>query len=363
MVVITSLWNGTFETALPGLLLLLSSLLFLPGALASGRKLAGGAPEPLLTWRPVWLAFWIFPAVFIVGSLVAQGPAVLSTWLISPFYFLGMLIPQLWLISLGARGLTTLTRGQAWKIWGISLGITPFLILLVELVLGALAVFGVGLLLSNEPGFMADIQRLWSQVQAGMQFSTLELLDFAEKYLVRLDVVLVAGVFAAVVVPLLEELLKPLAVYLLAGRSLSPSAGFVGGMIAGAAFGFFETLGLSTDSQSFASVIGVRLGTSLLHIVTAGLTGYGLGLALQNRQPGALLKNFTFAVLLHGLWNGVTVLAVLGQLPGGTALVNPTIATAISGITIVALIFVSLVILRVINRKLQVPQPQDALPA
>ena len=72
-------------------------------------------------------------------------------------------------------------------------------------------------------------------------------------------ILLVALVAIAGVVPLLEELPKPLAVWVMGGRKITPAEGFVLGAIAGGAFAVQETL-LSALSVAPESWLGVIVG-------------------------------------------------------------------------------------------------------
>jgi hypothetical protein len=94
------------------------------------------------------------------------------------------------------------------------------------------------------------------------------------------------------------------------------------------------------------------MGTGLLHILTAGLTGWALALAWSHRRYLRLVVIFFCAVLLHSIWNGlalVTAASIL-TLPrwiDGLALAN----LAAGGLVLIT--FISLAILLGLNRALR----------
>ena len=90
----------------------------------------------------------------------------------------------------------------------------------------------------------------------------------------------------SLIVPFLEELLKPLALLVVANRNPTPSQGFVGGLICGAAFAFLETSGTlaSGIDSGWVVLVLMRLGTGLLHITASGLVGLGLARAWQAKK-------------------------------------------------------------------------------
>jgi hypothetical protein len=129
------------------------------------------------------------------------------------------------------------------------------------------------------------------------------------------------GLYAVVVlvfcllVPMIEEGFKPLGVWLIAGKKLTPTQGFAAGLLSGATFGLLESLSLmSMVSGSTWLVTAVaRIGTGLLHTLTAGLSGWALAKTLQDQKYIRLALTYTGVVLLHGSWNLFAVLMGIGK--------------------------------------------------
>jgi hypothetical protein len=158
--------------------------------------------------------------------------------------------------------------------------------------------------------------------------------------------------FTAGIVPLIEELFKPVGVWLLAGRRLSPAEGFASGVISGAGFALFENLAFTSTGGEWTASVVLRMGTGLLHILTAGLTGWALALAWSHRRYLRLLVIFFCAVLLHAIWNGlalVTTASIL-NLPGE---IDGQTLASMAAVALISITFIAFAILLGLNRALR----------
>jgi RsiW-degrading membrane proteinase PrsW (M82 family) len=171
-------------------------------------------------------------------------------------------------------------------------------------------------------------------------------------------VVVSAFGFIAVLVPLIEELLKPLAVWLFASTLDSPAQGFLFGALSGAAFALFESLNASADaSTTWAVIIGGRIGTGILHITASAFVGLGIGYAFKEKRYGLLLACYGAAVFAHSLWNASALgLAFTGlsQLTGNAEwlVLSPFLLC-----NLLALGMIFLAVLVASNKKLQNAAP------
>jgi hypothetical protein len=97
-------------------------------------------------------------------------------------------------------------------------------------------------------------------------------------------------------------------------------------MLSGAGYGLFESLSLANGGDGWAFLVIARSGTTLLHIFTAGLVGWGLALAFSKGKYLNLALAYLAAVTLHGLWNGLSILssgsALLGEDAASSSLLN-----------------------------------------
>jgi hypothetical protein len=176
------------------------------------------------------------------------------------------------------------------------------------------------------------------------------------------------GVMAAVitgialVIPMIEELFKPMALWFFIKSHWSPADGFVAGMISGAAFAAIETLTAvaSADAGSLLALVAARTGTSLLHVTTAGLTGWALTSTwLDGKYLRAALA-YLLAVFLHGAWNFMAVAVGIGNITQSVPLQSFEILTSAAPylMAVLAAGFIALLVMMNLHlRKQQVRLP------
>ncbi|NUM46483.1 MAG: PrsW family intramembrane metalloprotease [Anaerolineales bacterium] len=294
-------------------------LLIVPSAWFALLKLANRVPRvPAgLTWDNVRGVIWLMVPVVLAGYGAAITPAI--AWLVlPPLNVLAISIPVVWYLSLGGRGLRSSSPQSAWGVLGAGLVLGPGIILGLELVGAGVAVGVLVLWLAPLPGFMDELQRLIQLLETTVTLDPIMFLPFVEKYLMRQSVLTGGLLFIAGFVPLLEEFFKPIGLWLMNKQTLTPARGFLAGMLSGAAFGLFESLLQGVSGEEWVILALARGGTSLIHIFNSGLVGWGFALAWERRSVWPWLTRYLVAVLIHGLWNGHTVLMALAFTPDQT---------------------------------------------
>ena len=287
-------------------------LLLIPSAYFAFLRLSG-RPRILDQFRiSRWLRpsilILLFPLVLLAGYWVYQN-ADLVWLLLPPLHILAVLLPIWWLVYLGMRGLPTGSPQRAWGVLGSGLVLGPFLILLVEIMVFVFFVVAAAFYLSTRPDFSEEILILVQRLTEVSQTPGL-VLEMVRPYLLQPVVVVGVLIFGAVLVPMIEEFIKPVGVWLLAGAALTPAGGFVAGLLSGAGFALFESLAYTSSAEDWAFAVVVRIGTAVMHIMTAGIVGWALAVAWRQGSYLRLGLAYLAAVLLHGLWNGITILGV-----------------------------------------------------
>ncbi len=135
----------------------------------------------------------------------------------------------------------------------------------------------------------------------------------------------------AVVAPLVEETVKPLAVVLLIGRVRSAAEAFVLGLACGIGFDIVETsLYISSGYHDWLNVALTRTGAGLLHGFGAAMVALGWYYLTHAKESGhrkAFMRAFAcwfYAVFQHAVWNGSVTLVLLPG-PVGQFLQNWTL--------------------------------------
>lgn len=283
--------------------------------------------------HPGWIILAL-PPVMLLGYFAVQMDA--TALLILPvMHVLAAGISVAWLLALGLRGLSTGSPQRAWGIFGMGLVVAPFLSLITELVM----LLGLGVLyLVLNPDLLAIVLELSGSISLDAPGS---LLDDLESYIMQPSTIYIALLFGALIVPLLEELFKPIGVWLLVGRKPSQSQGFAAGLLSGAGYALFENFSLGASAgDDWAIIVVARIGTSLIHIVTAGLTGWALSLAWTEKRYLRLGLSYLIAVSIHALWNGTVILTAASELLGSDVVIPNFLQSISAGAPIVFVVLI-----------------------
>lgn len=334
---------------------LLIGFLLLPSAVFSFARVLGRPLELGKTWQavrplahPKKLVF-LFPFLVLAGYLINRFKIIL--WLLlPPVNLLALSIPVVWFVWLAVRRLLDGSPQRTWGVFSSGLVLGPAIIIVLEIL--ALLVFTV-IFLVAQPDLASSLADLAIQYQTGELVSEPNPALLAE-FTSNPAVLLASLIFLAVLIPLIEEAIKPVGAWLLVGRNLSPRAGFAAGVLSGAGFALLENLQQAVSGEEWIVLIVGRLGTTVLHIFNSGLIGYTLALAWKERRYLRLVGAYLLAVVIHGLWNALTLISVFAGLGDGSLL--PASFAPASGVALVALAVGIFVMLVRMNRKLSAPE-------
>lgn len=250
--------------------------------------------------------FWIFLILYVIVlgigfALQSSGNAVTYTGLSIFLIALAALFPALTLLALGVRRLRFPSWPTSWRRFTVALtsGATSGIgiALLLELVL-SIAVIG-GTQLTNTQNCLSDPT---SSACQNLSFN-------------------VAFIIIAIIGPVVEETVKPLAVVAFIGRVRSASEAFVLGMACGIGFALVETVGyIGLGYQDWLSVALERTGASLLHGFGAGMVALGWYYLFHAKNYRVLrfIGCFAYAIFQHFVWNATAILSLLPGPVGST---------------------------------------------
>ncbi len=290
-----------------------AGLLMIPSTYFSGRRLFGKPPRTSKIWqRSGWLIFSV-PILIYLGYL-SQANSSWGNFILPLIHILTNGAAIFWLLNRVKRKLPGESAQRFWGVFGSGLTFAPLIALIVELLILILLGILWWMLLQNQPAqrqeFLSLINRLQQSSVTPAVF---------ERTISRLlespGVVGTIFIYIAVIIPLVEELIKPIAVWFLLGRNLTPREGFLLGAAAGAGYALFENLTIAADADIWTFVVISRLGTAAIHILTTALVGWGLASARTEKRYLRLLMSLIASVSLHGVWNGLNILTALAEFP------------------------------------------------
>jgi hypothetical protein len=319
LLVFTSLITGVSEDNLSLMLtaagLGTSGALLIPSAgYALMRILGRSSPVHFHTRHAGW---WIvaLPPVVVLGHFIARAGAI--SWLVlPPFHVFAVGLSVFWLLFIGKRGLTLGKPQRTWGVFGAGLVLAPLFSLIAEMSLILISALLLGVSLTRDPVLMEKLLELSDQIPSLLDPSE-AIIELLQPALMQPWIIYAGLVGGAVLVPLIEELFKPIGVWFLLGCDLTPTQGFVAGLLSGAGYALFESFTLSAGAAGdWGLIVTARLGTSLIHIITTGLSGWALALAWRDRRYLRLGLTYLLAVAIHAIWNGLVILnAVPGVVP------------------------------------------------
>ena len=297
---------------LSGGMALVGAVLFVT-VLASIRALRG-SPQDHLQVPPLrWWVVLIWVGIWLAASAMAQqlqDDAALS-WAIPILHLVAIASPLYLITRLAIAGIR---GGSELRLWGaLSSGLllgtgvaaaVEIFLLLVALVAGVAYVMA-------HPGSVIALERLASQVsQVATREEAVELLG--PIFMNPLAVVLVMAM-VSVASPLVEEVAKSVPVWSLYDRISNGPQGFWSGALSGAGFGLLEGVMVSADAgEGSGFILILRAGSSLMHVVAAGLAGWGIGAFRGSHKARHVVAGYAGAMLIHALWNGIIVLIGYG---------------------------------------------------
>ena len=300
-------------TTLTATSLIAIGLLLLPMGWSSFKRLQGQEFKTisLSALRPwVWFALpavWLLTLTLVTLFYNASG----AHWYMPFLHFLAIAIPIYLVIHIAANHIPLGSSQRAWSVFACGVSLSPALAVIAEGIIILLGAIAVGLYLTGDPERMSEIERLVNQVQNAPDMDSMLLLlgPLLKNPLTLLAALTLLSVF----VPIIEESFKSLGVWLVADRLGTPAQGFALGVLSGAGFALAESLFASaTADASWAVTLGMRAISGAMHMLAAGLVGWGIAYARLEKRYLRLIGMTLLAMLLHGVWNAGAVFTIAG---------------------------------------------------
>ena len=298
----------------------------------------------------------LFPIIIILGYWISQNTNI--AWLfLPPIHIIAIIIPVIVVLFLTIRKLPLGSHQRNWGVFSTGLILGPLIILILESLAALIILIFSILVITPNPEMVDKIIKL-SEWLSNSNPSPDLVFNKLGPYLTKPAPVFIALSFGALLVPIIEEAIKPLGVLLLYGKKLSPTAGFVAGALSGAGYAIFESLILTSNSQEWTLLVLARISTGAIHILTTSLVGWAIVQVWSDCRITQLIIAYSSAVLIHGLWNALSltssfalITAELG-IPSNTPIINRIGISA--PFALIFLAFGSLLTIMQINKKLTI---------
>lgn len=307
--------------------------------------------------RIVGLSILVWPCVVLLGWWIAGHDNLAPMWL-GAINVLVVGLPILWIFHIAQNKLPGGSQVRKWRIFGFSITIMPMVVILFELIavviLGVLGFLWISLRFADVPHFEQAVTSLFDQIM--LYGDDLEgILSLMKSFILQPSVIFWGLAVIGGIMPMIEEIFKPLAFWSLAGRKITYSEGFVGGLLCGAGFALIENIFYFTNvsmAEDWVFMAIGRAGTGVLHMLASALMGWGLAAAWSKGKAVFTIITTVSAFLLHGIWNIIAV--VSGLVPVLILEKEPTLAQMLlSLVPIFFLLMLSLTGLFLINRYLR----------
>ncbi|MDE3091531.1 MAG: PrsW family intramembrane metalloprotease [Chloroflexota bacterium] len=242
-----------------------------------------------------------------IPSLVKGAAAeAVTAFVFPPWHFIAASVPPIALLAYAAHRLGAASGVRALLVsfgWG-ALGATVIAVV-VELAIAAVFVIVAALAIAARPDSRALIDQFRAEVELARGTD-----DPAAVSKILTEPAVFAGVllYAAVLIPLVEEALKTIAVAFVDPRRTRPADALLWGIGAGAGFALFENLfngGATLELWAMAAFL--RIGATIMHVANGATMGRGWYAARVERRWSQLLIAYLISVIYHAVWNATAL--------------------------------------------------------
>jgi hypothetical protein len=288
----------------------------------------------------VLILFWV--VVLLLGFILVDK-GILAALILPILAILGILLPISAYLIVVWRIAGPLETSRSWGSLSAGLTLSPLLGIGMEFGVLVLVFAFVMAIIMRDSSLISSLEITATRLVSGQDNPEI-INNILVSFLARpINRFLLYSVIAGLI-PIIEEIVKQIPVWLLAWHKLSPRAGLLVGALGGAGFALTESLmtitALSGSEQWLYQIIG-RSGAGLMHICTGAIGGWGLTSAMQGKIYTKALLAYLVTIFIHGVWNATATWEGLSQLldPSSPGAFFPL--AILGGLFIIMLVFLS----------------------
>jgi len=352
----------TLQAVVVASAIVLIGVVFLPSGYYSIQRLRGEAipaatPKLLTIWQGILLLF-IWAGAALLAQLFIDNDILM--WFTPPLYLLAIGTPVYFLVRLASGGLNGGSRQRIWGVISTSIALGTTLSIITEMMLVIVGLVLVAGYVGLHPEQLAAIKQITDQIKNASSIDAV--LNVVGPWLNNPLVFLLALLFFSGFTPVIEETAKSIAVWTVFDHLDSPAQGFIIGALSGAGFGLFESLLASaTPDSGWGATLMIRGGSTMMHIMTASLTGWGIAALRAGRTRGRramrILPPYALAISLHSLWNASVIMITFGSLRISPNMDAPDLVGKVlifSGVSVLVILCLAIPLaLGMINKRLR----------
>ena len=298
---------STGHSFLQALNLVVIGLLIVPMGYFNLRHVLG-KPETYVKPRnqSVWLisflaAVWFLVVLSADRIVEFSGAWVQITELL--IFYISLGLPIIIILWIGLGGIPMGSKRRVWSIFGLGLVLGPLLILISEITIIIFTTFVGVFYFTKTSRLDHELMEFFNQMVGNNSVEGIQ--ELLIPYLTNPWVIVTILVFVSLIVPIVEEFLKPAGTWLAIKKNMEPRDGFVMGILSGAGYALFETLSAAGGmGDGWGMVLLGRAGTDLLHIFNTGLMGWAMISDWKLNGWLKLIGVYILTIFIHGLWNG-----------------------------------------------------------
>jgi hypothetical protein len=279
------------------------AFLCLPAIFYGGSSLLGRAARARGKPDRRWLYLTLLFPIAIGAGYLAYERGIVAGLLGPTSHLLAAGLPVLAAVVVIRRLGPDLPERRVWGQVLAGLWITPACALTLELLtlipLAAVLIIGIR--------SSIDFNALSELMVGPDPLSAPEYSSLLRGLILRPWVIVLVLSYVALIVPIIEEALKSVAVWPFLRKGLSPAEAFLSGTLAGGGYAMFEALFLTQPGEGWAETMLARVGATFVHVLTAGISSWGLVQGFRYRHWARGLLAAVTAVVIHGLWNASAV--------------------------------------------------------
>ena len=295
-------------------------------------------PAPYRPSQAWTLTALLLPVGLVLGFLAFEQAFL--PWILGPTaHVLAALGPVSAAVVMVLRRGPILSGRRRWGQFNTGLWVSPFLAFMIEMILLLPVII---LLLTGQFGEL-NILPIVDSLSTGEAISDPALESAFVDFLSQPIVIGLVLLYLVILVPMVEEVIKTIAIWPFLKRGLTKTEAFLGGALAGAGYALFEAFFLAQPGENWGLTMIARAGATLIHMFTTGLTAIGLAKAAREHSFKKAIPYYLIAVAIHAIWNLCALAIGAGVIVSEFAISGASMSRIMIGVAVGTLILLSFI--------------------